>query len=209
MLSARTSDETVLASRRALGKPGVELPPKKLWPTGMATLDVPLAGKLRSPPEAGRALGRLSDVGWGPRLRALFAAPDAEVPDDVFRAVVQVLAEWGWETRPTQVAWIPSRSRPRLVESLARQLAAIGRLRLIGPLVRRHHEPAGAGRSNSAQRLRAVYGSFAADELVLDATPLLLVDDRIDTGWTIAEAARVLRDAGAGAVLPLVLAIDG
>jgi ATP-dependent DNA helicase RecQ len=209
MLSAHTSDDTVLASRRALAKPGVELPPKKLWPTGMAALDVPLSGKLRSPPEAGRALGRLSDVGWGPRLRALFAAPDAEVPDDVFRAVVQVLAEWGWETRPTQVAWIPSRSRGLLVESLARRLAAVGRLRLVGPLARRHHEPTGAGRSNSAQRLRAVYGAFAADELVLDATPLLLVDDRIDTGWTIAEAARVLRDAGCGPVLPLVLAIDG
>jgi ATP-dependent DNA helicase RecQ len=41
-----------------------------------------------------------------------------------------------------------------------------------------------------------------------DGSPVLLVDDRTDTGWTLTEAARVLRTAGAGEVLPLVLAVD-
>jgi ATP-dependent DNA helicase RecQ len=208
-LSAQVSEASLAAARASLGKPGVELPPKKLWPTGMAQLRVPLTGKLKAPPEPGRALGRLSDVGWGSRLRALFAAPDTEVPEDVLAAVVQVLAGWRWEARPAQVAWIPSRTRPRLVESLATRLATLGRLRLVGPLVRVREEPSASGRSNSAQRLRSVYGAFAADGLALDASPLLLVDDRSDSGWTLAEATRVLRDAGAGPVLPLVLAIDG
>jgi ATP-dependent DNA helicase RecQ len=35
------------------------------------------------------------------------------------------------------------------------------------------------------------------------------VDDRIDTGWTMTEAARLLREGGAGHVLPLALAVDG
>ena len=43
----------------------------------------------------------------------------------------------------------------------------------------------------------------------LDGGPVLLVDDRVDSGWTLTEAARVLREAGAGSVLPLVLAVDG
>jgi ATP-dependent DNA helicase RecQ len=43
----------------------------------------------------------------------------------------------------------------------------------------------------------------------LDGAPLLLIDDRVDTGWTLTEAVRVLRHAGAGPVLPLVLALDG
>jgi len=37
----------------------------------------------------------------------------------------------------------------------------------------------------------------------------LLIDDVVDTGWTITEASRLLRAAGASAVLPLVLAVDG
>ena len=33
------------------------------------------------------------------------------------------------------------------------------------------------------------------------------VDDRVDSGWTMTVAARLLREAGAPAVLPLALAI--
>ena len=37
--------------------------------------------------------------------------------------------------------------------------------------------------------------------------PVLVVDDRIETGWTMTVAARLLREAGAPAALPLVLAV--
>jgi ATP-dependent DNA helicase RecQ len=202
------SDDALAAARARLDKPGVELAAKKLWPTGMAALGVDLSGKIKTPSEPGRALGRLSDVGWGSRLRALFAEDDAPVPEEVVRAVVQVLAGWGWAQRPASVVYVPSRTRPELVSSLASRIAAIGRLRLVGPLTRTRHEPSAAGRSNSAQRLRAVHGTLAATGLSLDDAPVLLVDDRADSGWTIAEATRVLREAGSGPVLPLVLALD-
>ena len=42
----------------------------------------------------------------------------------------------------------------------------------------------------------------------LDAVdgPVLLVDDLTDSGWTLTMAARVVRAAGAPAVLPFALA---
>ena len=120
-----------------------------------------------------------------------------------------MLAAWGWAERPKGIIAIPSRSRPQLVESLAARIAATGRLPLVGTLTRVRHEPASAARSNSAQRLRGVYGAFSAGGLTLGKGPLLLVDDRTDSGWTLAEATRVLREAGSGPVLPLVLAVDG
>jgi ATP-dependent DNA helicase RecQ len=208
LLEATVSEVSLAAAQAMLSKPGVEIAPKKLWPTGMAALDVPLSGKLRTPPEPGRALCRLSDIGWGPRLRTLLAAPDAEVPEDVFRAVVRVLAEWSWDARPTQIAWLPSRTHPRLISSLAERLAKVGRLHPVGALRYVRELPTGTARSNSAQRLRAVYKAFSADGLQLEAAPLLLVDDRTDSGWTFCEAARVLREAGAGPVLPFALALD-
>jgi ATP-dependent DNA helicase RecQ len=197
------------AARAHLGKPGVEVPAKKLWPTGMPGLGVPLSGRIAEGAETGRALGRLSDVGWGGTLRGLLSGPDAEVPDHVLQAVVQVLAGWGWDERPTSVVAVPSRARPLLVRSLARRLAEVGRLRLVGELVRVRDSPPSTGSSNSAQRLRAVHGTLSAEGLELDSGPVLLVDDRTDTGWTLTEAARVLREAGSGPVLPLVLAVEG
>ena len=209
MLNANVNDSTLTAARDRLDKPGVELPPKKLWPTGMAALGVPLTGKIKTPSEVGRAVGRLSDVGWGTRLRPLFAGPDEDVPDDVVKAVVAVLAAWGWTERPTGIVFVPSRSRPRLVGSLAARIGSIGRLPVIGALERVRDEPPASGRSNSAQRLRQIHGAFSAAGLKLPKGPLLLLDDRTDSGWTLAEAARVLREAGSGPVLPLVLALDG
>jgi ATP-dependent DNA helicase RecQ len=208
-LSAEVTQPSLLAAQAALGKAGVELPPKKLWPTGMAQLGVPLSGKLRTAPEPGRALGRLSDVGWGTRLRELLRAPDAKVPEDVLRAVVELLAGWRWQARPAQVTWVPCRERPLLVSSLAEGIARVGRLRALGPLSRVRDAPQGDGRSNSAQRLKQVYGAFSAEGLELTAEPVLLVDDRSISGWTLVEAGRVLREAGSGPVLPLVLALDG
>jgi ATP-dependent DNA helicase RecQ len=208
---SEVSEQSLAAASAALGRPGVEVEPRRMWPTGMAAAGVSVSGRI--PPalqaDSGRALGRLSDVGWGNRLRELFGGPDTEVPDDVLRAVVTVLAGWGWEQRPTGVVAVPSRARPVLVGSLAHRLAEVGRLPLLGTLDRIRDEPASAGRNNSAQRLRAVHGTLAVPAgLALDGSPVLLVDDRVDTGWTLTEAARVLREAGAGPVLPLVLAVD-
>lgn len=182
-----------------------------MWPTALGPLGVDLAGKIPAELQAdsGRALGRLSDVGWGSRLREVFAATDGPVPDDVLRAVVQVLAGWGWQDRPTGIVALPSRSRPLLVASLASRLSDVGRLPLIGTL-ERVRDTAQRGGSNSAQRLLAVHGAFAvAPGTTLDGGPLLLVDDRVDSGWTMTEATRLLRERGAGHVLPLALAVDG
>jgi len=214
--TGRPLDESVTAASleaasAALGRPGVQVEPRRLWPTGMAAVGVALSGRIPADRQAepGRALSRLSDLGWGTRLRALLAGPDAPVPDDVLAAVVQVLAGWGWAARPTGVVALPSRRRPQLVASLAARLGEVGRLPLLGTLERTRDEP-GAARSNSAQRLREVAGSLRTPAgLVLPEGPVLLVDDLVDTGWTLTEAARLLREAGAGPVLPFVLAVDG
>ena len=207
-LSLAVSAASLVAANAALGRPGVVLEPRAMWPTAMKELGV--AGKIAESERAGegRALARLSDLGWGSRLRPLLTGPDTDVPDDVVAAVVQVLATWGWEQRPVAVVALPSVSRPLLVGSLASKLSQVGRLPLLGTLDATR--PTAGARSNSAQRLRTVHGAFAVPAgWELPTGPVLLVDDRTDTGWTLTEAAALLRRAGATAVLPLVLAVDG
>ena len=164
-----------------------------------------LSGRISDGPAAGRAIGRLTDLGWGARLRAVLDEPDAEVPDDVVRAAVDVLASWDWETRPTAVMALDSERRPQFVASLARRLAELGRLHDLGTLrYRPDRRPATA--ANSAYRVAALNGSWEAPELPPVDGPLLLVDDVTDTGWTLTMAARGLRQAGAPVVLPFAVA---
>lgn len=230
-IDASVSEEALTGAAEELDRPGVEIEPRRMWPTGMPALGIDLKGRIPAGEQCstGRALGRLSDIGWGNRLRPLLSenAPDGPVPDDVLRAAVAVLADWarspgGWATqapdataRPVGIVAVPSLSRPQLVGSLAQGIASVGRLPFLGTLAYTGPEGAHmARRSNSAQRLRALSGAFAVPQDLAEAIaaapgPVLLVDDYTDSGWTLAVAARLLRRAGSEQVLPLVLAAAG
>jgi len=67
-------------------------------------------------------------------------------------------------------------------------------------------EQVDGGRANSARRVAALHDAFHAPAMAADG-PVLLVDDYVDSGWTMALAARALRAAGAPAVLPFALAL--
>ncbi|QGS35899.1 RecQ family ATP-dependent DNA helicase [Corynebacterium xerosis] len=113
--------------RARLTEPGVRIPARKQWPTGLdrlmaggdghgragATLGatglrVPLKGRIHGIGE-GRALGRLNDIARGPALTQLLAdaswRPDASrwKQDRTLRNVVEVLAGWDWDVRPDTV----------------------------------------------------------------------------------------------------------
>ncbi|HEX4811666.1 MAG TPA: DEAD/DEAH box helicase [Nonomuraea sp.] len=205
--SADIGERAVERARERLGRPGVEIEARRQWPTGLPDLSGRIKAELGAEP--GRALGRLTDIGWGNRLRELFQGEDAPMADDMFRAVVQVLSAWEWRVRPVAVVSVPSSTRPLLVRSLAERLAQVGRLSYLGELGYRAGAP--GQQFNSAKRVQAVRGTLAMPKDVGAAIaacggPVLLVDDRVDTGWTMTLAAALVRHAGAPAVLPLALA---
>lgn len=214
-LSNEVSEVALGAARAFLGKAGVQFEPRRMWPTGLKAVGVPLSGRVSAEEQActGRAVGRLTDLGWGSRLRSAFApdAPDGPAAADLLAAVVEVLKEWAtgpdpWPQRPTGVVAVGSQRRPQLIASVAQHVAGIGRLPLLGTI-----QPApssvDAGRANSAHRVRALYGSFTLPPATFEG-PVLLIDDFVDSGWTMALAARELRHAGAALVLPLALAVS-
>jgi ATP-dependent DNA helicase RecQ len=205
------------AARQRLLRPGVEVQPRRLWPPGMKDLGISGAsGKIPAAQaaEPGRALGRLTDVGWGTTLRALLAdeTPDGPVTDQFTDAVVKVLAAWGWSQRPVGIVTLPSRTRPVLITTLAQRIADIGRLPYLGSLGYASPDGPGPRRHNSAQRLRSLWDALTVPDGLRGALsqltgPLLLIDDRIETGWTMTVAAKHLREAGAPAILPLAMAV--
>jgi ATP-dependent DNA helicase RecQ len=197
----------------ALDRVGVPVEPRAMWPTGADRLGVPVKGRIPPGERAGegRALARLTDLGWGGTLRELFAAgsPDAPVSRQVLDACVRVLADWGWAERPVAVVSVPSRSSPVLVDSLARGIAEIGRLPYLGALSPVGGGPTGQPGGNSAFRLAGLWDRLTAEGLDIPAGGILLVDDQADSRWTLSVAARALRSAGATEVLPFVLALRG
>ncbi|MFG3352475.1 RecQ family ATP-dependent DNA helicase [Streptomyces sp. NPDC048001] len=228
--SDKVTDGALDAARGELRRPGVELEPRRMWPTGLAAVGVALKGRIPAAEQSfgGRGLGRLSDIGWGNRLRPMVApgAPDHPVPDDMFSAVVTVMADWargpgGWASgeadappRPVGVVTVASRTRPRLVESLGSRISEVGRMPLLG---RVDHAPElselHVSRTNSAQRVRALHEAFTVPPALGEAVsqaggPVLLVDDYADSGWTLAVVSRLLLRAGAKGVFPLVLAVQ-
>jgi ATP-dependent DNA helicase RecQ len=198
-----------------LSRVGVPVEPRAQWPTGMDRLGVPVKGKIGADEamSTGRALARLSDLGWGQRVRDLLRE-DQPVPESVVKGVVQVLAEWDWQQRPAAVVALPSRGHPQLVGSLAQQISELGRLPLLGTLDLVDGGPTGEPGGNSAFRLagvweRIVVGPELASALAGVRGPVLLVDDLVDSRWTMTIAARAVRQAGAETVLPFALASVG
>ena len=84
--------------RPAPGWPGPasSVEPRKMWPTALANLGIDLKGKIAEGAEEGRAVARLTDLGYGQALRELFApaTPDGPVPVPLVQAVVEVLGDW-------------------------------------------------------------------------------------------------------------------
>ncbi|HZM84864.1 MAG TPA: DEAD/DEAH box helicase [Candidatus Limnocylindrales bacterium] len=215
--AAAVSTPSLLAAQAFLGRAGISVEPRRMWPTGLKELGV--SGKIPAEQQAlaGRAVGRLTDLGWGARLRELLASgsPDGGAPAELLGAVVNVLRQWAsgddrWARRPTGVVAIGSFTRPVLIGSVAEHIARVGRLPLLGTIGTAAPMSESA-RANSAHRVRGLHGSFTMTPGLLAGLascegPVLLVDDLVDSGWTMAIAARELVAAGAPAVLPFALA---
>jgi ATP-dependent DNA helicase RecQ len=98
---------------------------------------------------------------------------------------------------------VPSRS-PVVRDAAERIAAALG-LPFHDVLAHRGESRPQAEMENSAQQVGNVYRAFKITGYAPEA-PVLLVDDLVDTRWSLTVAGMMLRIGGSGPVLPLVLA---
>ena len=200
--------ELVDEAGRHLRSGDVGIEPRKQWPSG---LDEP---KGRIKPEVqtrwGRALCRVGDGGWGPVIGEVLDG-DRILHTDMIRAVAGVLKRWDWAERPTWICPMPSRRRQGVIDRLCDGLSQLGKLP-VHPAIVRVGDGAGfqADQANSAHQVANVWGNLEIDRAALPTGPLfdgpvLLVDDECDSRWTLTVANHLLREAGSGPVLPLVL----
>jgi ATP-dependent DNA helicase RecQ len=156
--------------------------------------------------EPGRALSRSGDAGWGRQVEGA-RREGRPIDDELVAACVKLVGEWGPEPGPQWVTAVPSRGRPDAVRDFAERLAAALGLPFAASLERVREGAPQAEMENSAQQAGNVIGAFAADPAAVRGAPVLLVDDRVDSRWTLTVAADALRAAGSGPVHPLALAM--
>jgi ATP-dependent DNA helicase RecQ len=189
------------AARAQLRGVDVVIEPRKLWPAGLSNgWHGAIVGA-----SAGRALTFADTPGWSDVAR-LVAGPDQPLPEHVVRGLVTVLSRWkdSWGRRPVAIVAVPSRRHPILINDLAQNLAVAGKLPLIEAL--QVDGPRPDGGDSSAKRVEGLATALRMrDGAELPAGPVLLVDDSYRTGWTMTVAASLLQQAGASAVLPLVV----
>ena len=106
----------------------------------------------------------------------------------------------------TWVTWVPSLRHPELVPDFARRVASSLGLPFREALRRTDNRPQQKEMENSVQQARNVDGSLAIGASSILAGPVLLIDDIVDSRWTLTVAAWLLRSNGSGEVTPVVLA---
>lgn len=192
-----------------LRRTSLPIEPRKQWPPGgmpQYHLSGRIAANLQTQP--GKALCYWGDAGWGGLVRQ-GKYRDLRFADELVEACIGLVRQWNPRPAPVWVTSIPSLRHPDLVPDFALRLAAALNLPFYAVLEKTDNRPEQKTMANSTQRARNIDGSLAISAQALRAGPVLLVDDMVDSGWTLTVAAWLLRSHGSGEVFPLALALTG
>ena len=179
---------------------------RKQWPPGgMPQYDVRGNISMEHRAEAGRALCIWGDAGWGGLVR-VGKYRDGWFADDLVDACVDLMRRWNPRPALEWVTCIPSRRHPNLVPDFAERLAMQLGLPFHRVLEKDEDRAEQKEMANSTQQARNVDGSLVVSVESLPRGPVLLVDDMVDSRWTLTVAAWLLRSHGSGEIWPLALA---
>lgn len=192
-----------------LRRTSLPIEPRKQWPPG----GMPHYGvRGRIPPhlqaEAGKALCVWGDAGWGGMVRH-GKYHDRRFSDELVAACAMMMREWNPQPAPTWLTCVPSRREPNLVPNFAERLATALGVPFHMVISKVDDRPEQKTMANSTQQARNVDGSLSLNGHPIPPGPVLLVDDMVDSRWTLTVSAWLLRDGGSGPVWPMALSQTG
>jgi ATP-dependent DNA helicase RecQ len=179
--------------------------PRKMWP-GLMQFEG-LRGRIQ--PELqnqpGRALCRWGDPGLGDLIRE-GKQQTGHFPDRLVEAAVCLIRQWMPQPFPEWVTCVPSRRHVRLVPDFCRRLANALEIPFIECIQKLRETEPQKTRQNTYQQLQNLEGVFQIDHNLVRHAPVLLVDDMVDSRWTMTVLGVKLQQAGSGPVFPFALA---
>ncbi len=178
--------------------------PRKRWVEG--TDNAPGGSTvIPEPNEPGIALCVAGDAGWGREIMRARGGV-GRFPDGLVVAAVRAIRDrWQPQPPPEWVTSIRTRGEGRLLTGFAEAVAGELGLPYVDCLTTADGRPQ-AAMQNSVLRLENARSKLTLDAAAVRPGPVLLVDDVVDSRWTMTVAGSLLRAAGAGPVLPFALA---
>lgn len=154
----------------------------------------------------GRALALWGDIGWAQLVQK--GKQEGHFHDDLVDACVEMVRRrWRPEPAPTWVTCIPSLRSHNLVPDFANRLAARLRLPFVAAVSKVSETQRQRVMMNTWQQAHNLDGAFAVHEEDVLPGAVLLVDDIVDSRWSMTIIGMLLREAGAGLVYPLALSL--
>lgn len=154
--------------------------------------------------EAGRVLCNYGDAGWGKHVskdKYIHGCFREELVD----ASVELIKGWEMENRPTWVTSVPSLRRPKLVKDFATRIAKRLNIPYVGSIIKQNETDQQKTMENSYQQAKNARKGFEVTGVV-NREPVLLIDDMVDSKWTLTVCGVLLKEAGVSKVYPFAIA---
>ena len=201
------SNADIAEAKRFISESFNIIEPRKQWPSG-ANID----GKMKIDEEflccEGRVLSDYGDAGWGKTV-AKGKYKDNHFGEELVEASCKLLKPFVQENEIKWVTNIPSLRRPDLVKDFAKKLAEELGLKYAEAIKKVEDSSPQKELNNSFMQQSNAFNSFEVIDSVdpeLFGENVLLVDDMVDSRWTITCCGYKLRKNGSGKVYPFALA---
>ena len=192
-----------------LRRTSLPIEPRKKWPAGgMPQYGVKGFIAAGHQSEPGKALCVWGDAGWGGLVRQ-GKYRHRKFADELVGACVKMIREWSPLPKAAWVTCVPSLRHPDLVPNFSKRLAAALDLPFHLVIEKTDDRPEQKTMANSTQQARNIDGSLALNGQPVPQGPVILVDDMVDSRWTLTVAAWLLRKSGSGEVWPMALSQTG
>lgn len=178
--------------------------PRKQWPAGIIA-ETRKAIPKEYQNEIGRVLCNYGDAGWGKYVKEDKYIHGYFRDELVDAAVDLIINSWDKEDGPTWVTSIPSLRRPELVKNFAMRVAKKLGIPYIEGIIKTEETDEQKTMKNSYQQAKNAINGFQVVNVIKDE-PVLLIDDMVDSKWTLTVCGEMLRKNGSGKVYPFAIA---
>lgn len=184
----------------------IPIEPRKRWPSGIGFEGLQGSIAQEHQLQSGRALCRWGASGLGDLVKQGKQQTHSFSSRLVHAAACLVRERWAPQPSPRWVTCAPSRRHGWLVPSFARRLAQELRIEFVDCIRKVRETEPQKTRHNTFQQAQNLENAFAVDGAKVLPSPVLLVDDMVDSRWTLTILGFKLLQAGSGPVFPFALA---